>query len=58
LKFWDSFIKVLIIQGIVSLIVLISVLVLKFGFGKAYKQFSNWYFENVMTDTSIYEVIK
>ncbi|MBO5089802.1 MAG: hypothetical protein IJD00_01900 [Clostridia bacterium] len=58
MKFWDCFIKVIIIQGITVFIVLASVLILKFGFSKTYKQFFNWYSENVMTDTNIYEVIE
>lgn len=58
MKFWDCFIKMTIIQGIAAFIVLASVLVLKFGFSKAYKQFLNWYSKNAMSDTNIYEVIE
>ena len=58
MKFWDNYIKVLISEGIVVLIIIISVLVLKFGFKEAYKEFAKWYGEKVMTDTDVYEVIE
>ena len=58
MKFWDNYIKLLIIEGIVALIVLLSVLVLKYGFNKAYTDFENWYKDNVLSDTDVYEVIE
>ncbi|MBQ3547295.1 MAG: hypothetical protein IJA44_02330 [Clostridia bacterium] len=58
MKFWDNYIKLLIIEGIVALIVLLSVLVLKYGFNKAYTDFKNWYKDNVLSDTDVYEVIE
>ncbi|MBO5211367.1 MAG: hypothetical protein J6B80_05505 [Clostridia bacterium] len=58
MKFWDSFVKLLITQGAVALIIILSVLVLKFGFKNTYNQFVNWYKVNILTDTNVYEVIE
>ena len=58
MKFWDSLIKLLITQCAVALVIILSVLVLKFGFKSTYKDFVNWYKANILTDTSVYEVIK
>ena len=58
MKFWDSFVKLLITQFAVALVIILSVLVLKFGFKDVYKDFADWYKANILTDTSVYEVIK
>jgi hypothetical protein len=53
MKFWDSFVKLLITQCAVALVIILSVLVLKFGFKSTYKDFVNWYKANILTDTSV-----
>lgn len=58
MKFWDNYIKVIIAEGIAVFLVIISILILKFGFKGAYLEFVKWYGENVLTDTDIYEVIE
>ena len=58
MKFWDNYVKLLIVQGIIAVIAVLSVLVIKFGFKDVYKDFKNWYKENVLTDTNVYEVIE
>ncbi len=58
MKFWDNYVKVIILQCTVAVIVVLSILVLKYGFKGSYSKFENWYKENILTDTSIYEVIK
>ena len=58
MKFWDNYIKLLIIQGIIALIIVSSVLILKFGFRNTYNEFKNWYKENVLSDTDVYEVVE
>lgn len=58
MKFWDNYVKLLIIQGIIALIAVLSVLVIKFGFKDVYKDFKNWYKENALSDTNVYEVIE
>ena len=58
MKFWDNYVKVIILQCAVAVMVVLSVLVLKFGFKGAYNEFQNWYKQNILTDTNVYEVIK
>ncbi len=58
MKFWDNYVKLLIIEGIIAVIIISSVLILKFGFKDIYNDFKNWYKENVLTDTDIYEVVE
>lgn len=58
MKFWDNYIKVIIAEGIAVVLVIISVLILKFGFKSNYEEFVKWYGENVLTDTDVYEVIE
>lgn len=58
MKFWDNYVKLIILQGVIAVIVVLSVVVLKYGFKGSYVKFENWYKENILTDTSIYEVIK
>ena len=58
MKFWDNFVKLLIAQGIIVIIIILSVLALKFGFKDNYNDFKNWYRENVLTDTDVNEVIE
>ena len=58
MKFWDNYVKLLIIEGIIAVIIISSVLILKFGFKDTYNDFENWYKENVLTDTDIYEVVE
>lgn len=58
MKFWDNYLKLIIIEGIIAVIIIISALILKFGFKSNYKDFKAWYYENVMTDTDVYEVVE
>lgn len=58
MKFWDNYVKLLIIEGIIAVIIISSILILKFGFKDIYNDFKNWYKENVLTDTDIYEVVE
>ena len=58
MKFWDNYAKLLIIQGMVALLLVSSVLVMKYCFKKSYNDFKNWYKENALTDTDVYEVIE
>ena len=57
MKFWDNYIKLLITQGIIALIIILGVVVIKFGFKDVYKEFQDWYKDNVLVDTDINEVI-
>ena len=57
MKFWDNCIKLLIVQGIIAVIIIASVLILKFAFKDTYNEFKSWYSDNVFTDTDVYEVI-
>ena len=58
MKFWDNYLKLIIIQGVIAIIVILSVVVLKFGFKNTYNNFKNWYKENVLSDTDVYEVVE
>ena len=58
MKFWDNYVKLLIIQGIIVLIIVLGVLIVKFGLKSTYSEFKNWYKENVLTDTDVYEVVE
>lgn len=58
MKFWDNYVKLLITEGIIAVIIISSVLILKFGFKGKYNDFKNWYKENVLTDTDVYEVVE
>ncbi len=57
MKFWNNYIKLLITQGIIALIIILGVVVIKFGFKDVYKEFQDWYKDNVLVDTDINEVI-
>lgn len=58
MKFWNCFLKLIILQSIVCLLIASSVLILKFGFNKTFEMVSEWYFNNLLVDTDIYEVIE
>lgn len=58
MKFWDNYVKLLIIEGIIAVIIISSVLILKLGFKEEYNDFKNWYKENILTDTDVYEVVE
>lgn len=58
MKFWDNYVKLLIIEGIIAVVIISSVLILKLGFKEEYNDFKNWYKENILTDTDVYEVVE
>ncbi len=58
MKFWDCFLKSVITQSVVVLIIVLTVVVLRFGFVETFKTVKEWYQQNVLVDTDIYEVIK
>lgn len=57
MKFWNNYIKLLVTQGIIAAIVILSILIIKFCFKDTYNDFKNWYKDNLLTDTDINEVI-
>ena len=58
MKFWDNYVKLIIAQGIIAIIVILFVLILRFCFKEEYKDFKNWYIENAISDTDVYEVVE
>lgn len=51
------FIKIIILQCIFTVIILSSVLVVKYFFKSTYTEFKEWYTDNIAVDTDIYEVL-
>ena len=58
MKFWDNYAKLLITEGIILVFIILSVLILKLGFKESFNDFKNWYSENILTDTDVYEVVE
>ncbi len=58
MNFWNAYVKMLIVEGVAALVIIISVLTVKFFFKDTYKNLSEWYKENVLVDIDISEVIK
>lgn len=53
----NMYINIIIAEGICVLVILLSVLVLKYFFKAEYKDFKKWYNTEITTDTRIEEVI-
>ncbi len=51
------FIKIIILQCVLTVIILSSVFVIKYFFKGTYKELKSWYTENIAVDTDIYEVL-
>lgn len=58
MKFWDCFLKALIVEGVAVLIIILTALVLRFCFVPTFEKVSDWYLQNVLVDTDINEVIE
>lgn len=57
MKFFDKVLPLIIAQSVFVLIIISSVLVLKYFFKSTYLQVKNWYSQNVCVDTDINEVL-
>lgn len=57
MKFFDKVLPLIIAQSVCVLIIISSVLVLKYFFKSTYLQVKNWYSQNVCVDTDINEVL-
>ena len=51
------YIKIVTSEFILAVIVILSVVVIKYFFKDTYKEFKVWYAENVAVDTDVYEVL-
>lgn len=58
MKFWDMYTKAIITEGIAVLLIILTVITVKFCFKKTYKKVHNFYIQNVLSDTDINEVLK
>ena len=58
MKFWDCYLKVVIIECVAVLLVIITALLLRYCFLKTFAEASDWYKQNVLIDTDVNEVIK
>lgn len=54
----DNLARLIIAQAVCILIILSSVLVIKYFFKGTYKQLTKWYIDNVCVDTDINEVLE
>ena len=54
----DNLAKLIIAQTVCVLIIISSVLVIKYFFKGTYKQLTKWYIDNVCVDTDINEVLE
>lgn len=54
----DNLARLIIAQAVCVLIILSSVLVIKYFFKGTYKQLTKWYIDNVCVDTDINEVLE
>lgn len=57
-KNFNTFFYILIVETVTVAVVLLSVLVLKFGFKKNYQRFYDWYEENFLIETDIKDIIE
>ena len=58
MKFWDMYTKAIITEGIAVLLIILTVITVKFCFKKPCKKVHNFYIQNVLSDTDINEVLK
>ncbi len=58
MKFWDLYIKLIITQCIAVLLIILTLLTVKICFKKSFENVKNFYFENILSDTDINEVLK
>ncbi len=58
MKFWDMYIKAIIAESIAVLFIILTVLTIKFSFKKTYKKVSDFYINDLLSDTNINEVLK
>lgn len=53
----DAFVKIIILQCVLAVLIIATVLMTKYFFRGTYKELKHWYQENVAVDTDIYEVL-
>ena len=58
MKFYDCFLKVIIAQSVAVLIVIFTLLTVKFWFKDTFKKAAEYYIANVLVDTDVNEVLK
>lgn len=58
MKLWDLYLKAVIFEAVAVLIIILSVLTVKYCFKSTYVKLNDWYNQNVLTDTDINEVVK
>lgn len=58
MKLWDLYLKAVIVEGVAVLIIILSVLTVKYCFKSTYAKLNDWYNQSILTDTDISEVIK
>ena len=57
MKFWNIYFKTLMIECVAAVVIIIFAFVLKLCFAKNFDVVREWYIQNVMADTNIYEVV-
>lgn len=57
MTFFEWFYKTVIVQSVCVLIILASVIIMKYFFKGTYSQLENFYREEILSDTKISEVI-
>lgn len=53
----DAFVKIIILQCVLAVLIIATVLMTKYFFKGTYRELKNWYQENIAVDTDIYEVL-
>lgn len=57
MTFFEWFYKTVVVQSVCILIILLSVVVMKYFFKSAYNEVEKFYREEILSDTSISEVL-
>ena len=58
MTFFEWFYKVIILQAVCVLIIILSLLAIKYFFKGEFKEVQAFYYENIAVDTDINEVLK
>lgn len=54
----DSYAKIIAAQAVCVLLIIISVLIMKYFFGGTFKKIEKWYNENICVSTDVNEVLE